>query len=181
MVIDAVGGDQIANIGHLILDTSIEQAKKARPQGPPLSYIYCSGEAWRKLYGYRQVFGKLTPIIPYQTAGTWVHGDSKTDIISDRSPLTRPMPLTSWRIDIEQKAISSISPSFTGNVIRPSLLYGGSGSLIGDVLYSSAKSGEIVWYGEESARMATIHKEDLGEALRLCAEKVCLSVRAPSG
>lgn len=45
VVIDAVGGDKIANIGHLILDTAIEQAKKARPQGPPLSYIYCSGRS----------------------------------------------------------------------------------------------------------------------------------------
>lgn len=104
--------------------------------------------------------------------GTWVHGDDKTDIISDRTPLNRPMPLTSWRIDIEQKAISSISHSFTANVVRPSLLYGGSGSLVGDVLFSSAKGGEITWYGDGTGRMATIHKEDLGEAFRLCAEKV---------
>lgn len=82
------------------------------------------------------------------------------------------MPLTAWRIDIEQKAISSISASFTANVIRPSMLYGGSGSLIGDVLFSSAKAGEVTWFGDENARMATIHKEDLGEAFRLCAEKV---------
>jgi hypothetical protein len=146
VIIDAIGGDKIADIGHLILDTTIEQAKKARPQGPPLSYIYCSG--------------------------TWVHGDSKTDIISDRTPLDRPMPLTSWRIDIEQKAINSISSSFTANVIRPSLLYGGSGSLFGDIMFSSAKHGEIVWFGEEDARLSTIHREDLGEAFRLCAEKV---------
>lgn len=106
-------------------------------------------------------------------SGTWVHGDNKTDIISDRTPLTRPLPLTSWRIGIEQKAISSISPSFTANVIRPSLLYGGSASLVGDVLFSSAKSGEITWFGEgDGARMATIHKEDLGIAFRLLAEKV---------
>ena len=104
-----------------------------------------------------------------------MHGDDKSDIISDRSPLTRPMPLTAWRIEIEQKAISSISQSFTANVIRPSLLYGGSGSLVGDVLFSSAKGGHIVWFGDENARMATIHKEDLGEAFRLCAEKVSVS------
>jgi nucleoside-diphosphate-sugar epimerase len=82
------------------------------------------------------------------------------------------MPVTAWRIEIEQKAISSISQSFTANVIRPSLLYGGSGSLIGDILFASAKGGDIVWFGDENARMATIHKEDLGEAFRLCAEKV---------
>lgn len=110
--------------------------------------------------------------------GTWVHGDDKTDIISDRTPLNRPMPLTSWRIGIEQKAISSHSPSFTGNVIRPSLLYGGSASLVGDVLFASAKAGEITWFGEgENGRMATIHREDLGEAFRLCAEKVCRTWR----
>lgn len=43
VVIDAVGGPEIAKVGHVILDASIKQAKASRPQGPPLSYIYCSG------------------------------------------------------------------------------------------------------------------------------------------
>ena len=43
VVIDTVGGNSIAEIGHTILDTAIAEAKKARPDGPPLSYIYCSG------------------------------------------------------------------------------------------------------------------------------------------
>jgi nucleoside-diphosphate-sugar epimerase len=144
VVIDAVGGGNIASIGHIILDSAIEVAKKTRPFGPPLSYIYCSG--------------------------TWVHGDHKTEIVSDRTPITRPNKLTEWRLEIEHKAVKSISSSFTANVIRPSLLYGGSGSLTA-MLFSGAKAGEIVWFGDEDSRMALIHKEDLGEAFRLCAEK----------
>ena len=42
VVIDAVGGSDIVKAGHSILDTVIIEAKKARPRGPPLSYIYCS-------------------------------------------------------------------------------------------------------------------------------------------
>lgn len=46
--------------------------------------------------------------------------------------------------------------------------------MVGAVLFASAKEGEITWYGEgENGRMATIHTEDLGEAFRLTAEKVC--------
>jgi len=145
VVIDTVGGDTLYKVGHTILDTCISESAKARPHGPPLAYIYCSG--------------------------TWVHGDDKTEIISDMSPITRPMPLTAWRLEIESKALKAISKSFTANVIRPSLLYGGSGSLIGATLFQGAKEGKITWYGDEDTRCATIHKEDLGEAFRLCAEK----------
>lgn len=40
-VIDAVGGDDIAKVAHAILDAVIAEAKKTRPHGPPLSYVYC--------------------------------------------------------------------------------------------------------------------------------------------
>lgn len=151
VVIDAVGGNDIYKVGHTILDASISAAGKARPHGPPLSYIYCSG--------------------------TWVHGDhaspaGKEESISDRTPIDHPSPLTAWRLEIERKALQAINKSFTANVLRPSLLYGGSGSLIGATLFKGAKEGKITWYGDEETRCATIHKEDLGEAFRLCAEKV---------
>ena len=104
---------------------------------------------------------------------TWVHGDDKTAILSDHSPITKPSKLTAWRLEIEKKATASASRSFTGNVIRPSLVYGGSGSLVGATLFQGAKDGKITWYGQEDTRLATIHKSDLGEAFRLLGEKVC--------
>lgn len=40
------------------------------------------------------------------------------------------------------------------------------------MLFSSAKEGEVIWLGDIDARVPTIHREDLGEAFRLVAEKV---------
>jgi nucleoside-diphosphate-sugar epimerase len=80
------------------------------------------------------------------------------------------MKLTSWRLDIEKKATSNYSKSFTGNVIRPSILYGSSGSLTA-MLFASAKAGTVEWYGDKEQRISTIHQADLGEAFRLVTEK----------
>lgn len=104
--------------------------------------------------------------------GTWLHGSGASKPISDRTPIDDPMELTRWRLKIENKAVSSISRSFTANVIRPSLLYGGSGSLFAMMFSAARDNGVAEWYGDEGSTMATIHREDLGEAFRLCAEKV---------
>lgn len=147
VVIDCVGGEVITTVPYSILDAVIDEAAKARPDGPPLSYIYCSG--------------------------TWVHGSDKSERKSDMTPLNDPLPLTSWRLGIENKAINAISRSFTANVVRPSLIYGAPGhSLVGMVFFPGAKNGTIVVPGVEDARVATIHREDLGEAFRLVGEKV---------
>lgn len=43
MVVDVTGGIDIVDLGQVIFQTALEEAQKARPNGPPLSYIYCSG------------------------------------------------------------------------------------------------------------------------------------------
>ena len=104
--------------------------------------------------------------------GSWLHGDSKTDVLSDRTPVTQPVALTAWRATLEQNILASMSPSFTANIIRPGMVYGGHSSDLGYKLFASAKEGQVTWFGDEDAYMPTVHKQDLGEAFRLCAEKV---------
>ena len=81
------------------------------------------------------------------------------------------MKITSWRLQIERKAIASISKSFTANIVRPSVVYGGSGSLTA-AWSESAKNGTVTLFGDASSRFAMIHRADAGEAFRLVAEKV---------
>lgn len=52
------------------------------------------------------------------------------------------------------------------------MVYGGNSSVLGYTLFESAKEGQVIWFGDPDAYMPTVHKEDLGEAFRLCAEKV---------
>lgn len=100
-----------------------------------------------------------------------MHGDDNRTLHSDRTPINNPKGITAWRMEVERKAVSAISKSFTANVVRPAMLYGTSGSLFGMLLFPTAKGGHIVWNGTPDTRMATIHQEDLAEAFRLVVEK----------
>lgn len=143
-VVECLGGDDLRDQGLRILEVVVEEAKKHRPNGPPLSYCYCSG--------------------------TWVHGDDRVTLKTDRTPITDPLKLTAWRVEIEQKALKSQSDSFTANVVRPSIVYGTSGSLTG-MWFASPSKGKVEIVGDAEQRIATIHQDDLAEALVLVAEK----------
>ncbi|KAK9900076.1 NAD(P)-binding protein [Cystobasidium minutum MCA 4210] len=144
-VVDVSGGEDEEELGPTIFQATMEESNKARANGPPLSYIYCSG--------------------------SWVHGGSIAEALSDRSPITKPVPISDWRAAFEDKVTSSISKSLTVNIIRPGMVYGGTSSVIDYLLFASAKQGQIEWYGQEDTVMPTVHDQDLGEAFRLTAEK----------
>ncbi|KAI5479347.1 NAD P-binding protein [Pseudohyphozyma bogoriensis] len=149
-VVDAVGGNEIANTCTTILDCVKLEAEKSRPHGPPLSLIYASG--------------------------TWVHGDSLDPPFGSRSdltPLHTPMPLTSWRLAHERALFAAQSPSLAPNVIRPSLIYGKGGSLTTEWL-ASAKAGEVVYQGDREERLAMIHVDDCARAFVAVAQKALL-------
>ncbi|KAK6971772.1 NAD(P)-binding protein [Favolaschia claudopus] len=118
-------------------------ATELRPPGcPPLSYIY--------------------------TSGTWVHGDSRTTTVTDTTPLLTPAKLVTWRPAIEQLVVTSTV--LNGIVIRPSLLYGRSASILG-LLFKGAAEGKVSWPGTPGGRYAVVHADDLAELYVLCAEK----------
>ncbi|KAH9942891.1 NAD(P)-binding protein [Amylocystis lapponica] len=142
-IIDAVGGIQLNVLSPLILHAVADAVKQYRPTHAP----------------------KLTFIA---TSGTWVHGDNRKDIVTDTTPITNPIDLTSWRPPHEQDVINN--PAINGIVIRPALLYGRSGSLFAP-MFKTAHEGEVRWYGPAGGRMALIHCDDLANVYLLAAEK----------
>jgi len=145
VIIEALGGDSRA-ISPAILETVSKVASSTRPKtGPKVSYIY--------------------------TSGTWVHGENRKDIVTDTTPITSPITLTSWRPAVEQLVVGN--PVLNGIVIRPSLLYGKSGSLLAP-LFESAAKGKVAWYGTPGGRYATIHTDDLADLYVKAAEKAPL-------
>lgn len=144
VVIECIGGfPDLATASNTILKDVTESATNLRPPGAPkLSYIY--------------------------TSGTWVQGDSRTDIVSDTTPISNPVQLTSWRIPLEQAVVTSTA--LNGIVIRPSLLYGRGGSLLAP-LFKSAQEGKVAWYGAPGGRFALVHADDLADLYVRAAEK----------
>lgn len=142
-IIDALGGTDHKEVSDYILSATAEAVKTYRPShAPKLAYIH--------------------------TSGTWVHGDNRTEVVSDTTALNSPVALVAWRPTQEQRVISN--PDLNGIVIRPALLYGRSGSLTA-MLFKSAHAGEVTWFGTPGGRLALIHADDLAELYVLAAEK----------
>ncbi|OCH91900.1 NAD(P)-binding protein [Obba rivulosa] len=142
-VIDAVGGAELKTLSDTILTATTTAAEQLRPtHAPKLTYIY--------------------------TSGTWVHGDDRRTVKTDTTPITSCIELVSWRPEQEQRVVKS--PVLNGIVIRPSLLYGRSASLLG-FAFKHAYEGKAAWFGTPGGRFALIHTDDLAELYRLVAEK----------
>ncbi|KAK4057089.1 hypothetical protein OIO90_001989 [Microbotryomycetes sp. JL221] len=149
-VIDAIGGATIKEIGNTVLETVKREAAKSRPQGPPLSFIY--------------------------TGGTWLHGDDHDPpfgSLSDLSPITKPNAVTAWRKEHEIAVLGAKSVSLAPNVVRPSLLYGRSGSITASWM-ETAHEGHVKVAGKSDARLATCHVDDAASMFVLVAEKALI-------
>ncbi|TFK94099.1 NAD(P)-binding protein, partial [Polyporus arcularius HHB13444] len=147
VVIDVVGGTDLKELSDYVLNATADAVQMHRPShAPKLAYIY--------------------------TSGTWVHGDNRTEIVTDTTALTNPVELVAWRPAQEQRVISN--PHLNGIVVRPALLYGRSGSLLAR-LFKSAQAGEVAWYGTPGGRMALVHADDLAALYVLMAEKAAVA------
>lgn len=130
-------------LSQAMLASTSAAAARLRPAGAPkLSYIY--------------------------TSGTWVHGDSRTEIVSDTTPLASPQPLVAWRPAVER--LVQEDKVLNGIVVRPALLYGKKGSLT-EALFASAKAGKAIWPGTPGGKISLIHCDDLADLYVRLAER----------
>jgi nucleoside-diphosphate-sugar epimerase len=134
-VIDAIGGEETSKLAPAIFNAVSEAAAAVRPPNAT----------------------KLTFI---QTSGTWVHGDNRDETVTDTTPAKADNSLIAWRVEHEQVVIAS--QTLNGIIIRPSMLYGRSASILGS-LFKQAYDGEVAWYGTPGGRYALIHQDDLAD------------------
>ncbi|KAI0649159.1 NAD-P-binding protein [Trametes meyenii] len=147
-IIDAVGGPETNVLSEFLLNATAEAVQAHRPShAPKLTYIH--------------------------TSGTWVHGEDRADIVCDTTPLTRPIALTAWRLAQEQRVVAN--PHVNGIAIRPSLLYGRSGSLLAPFFRKACVERRAEWPGTPGGRLAVVHADDLAELYVLAAEKAAVA------
>lgn len=146
VIIEAVGGSDVKTIAPSTFERVVKAVNQLRPHDAPLlSYIY--------------------------TSGTWVHGDSRTDIVTDTTPIVRSVELVTWRPPVEQRVVRSAEVN--GIVVRPALLYGRSASILAE-LFKRASEGRVFWPGTPGGRYAVVHSDDLSDLYVRVAEKAPL-------
>jgi len=144
VVVDCIGGMEVNAVNLKVLDIISQAAKSSRgSRVPKLTYIYSSG--------------------------TWMHGEDRENLVNERTVPNKAInPLVSWRFEREQTILASTA--FDAVVIRPSLLYGRSASILA-MLFGRAQPGqEIKWFGTKGGRWSLIHVDDLANMYLRIAE-----------
>jgi nucleoside-diphosphate-sugar epimerase len=100
-----------------------------------------------------------------------VHGDNRSEAVTDTTPITSPVEIVAWRPAQEQRVITDTT--LNGLVIRPGMLYGRSGSIFAS-LFKSASEGDVTWPGTPGGRYAVVHADDLADLYVRAAEKSSL-------
>lgn len=144
VIIEAVGGTaNMKVVSASIREAVISAAQRLRPShAPKIAYIY--------------------------TSGTWVHGENRSEIVTDSTPITNPPELVAWRPPQEQLTITDTT--LNGIVVRPALLYGRSGSILETLFKQATVDKKVTWPGTPGGKLALIHTDDLANLYVRVAE-----------
>ncbi|MBD0371131.1 MAG: SDR family oxidoreductase [Pyrinomonadaceae bacterium] len=108
------------------------------------------------------------------TSGIWVYGSTGDTVATEDTPLN-PTPMVAWRPYDEKLALEGAARGVRSVVIRPGIVYGGEGGIVGGMIQEAREKGIVRFVGTGDNRWPQVHVEDLAELYVLAIE------RAPAG
>jgi nucleoside-diphosphate-sugar epimerase len=103
------------------------------------------------------------------TSGVWVYGDTGGKTIDETAPLN-PIPLVAWRPAMEKKVQDAQRHKLRTIVIRPGLVYGGGGGLVG-MMIGLAKAEQIAIFGDGKNHWPMVRVDALAELYALAIDR----------
>jgi len=104
------------------------------------------------------------------TSGLWVHGDTAGQDVDERSPLM-PLDLVRWRAAHEEVALDLAEFEMQVVVLRPAIVYGGSGGILGTLFTELHEQHTVHYPGSGTQFWSMIHRDDLAEAYLRALER----------
>lgn len=101
------------------------------------------------------------------TSGVLVYGDRPEEVVDETTPVN-PHPLIQWRIDHEKAVVGQ--DKINGVVIRPSFVYGYSGSFSSYLFNITGDT--LVIRGKRERKWSWVHVDDLAQAYVLAVQKI---------
>ncbi len=103
------------------------------------------------------------------TSGVWVYGSRGDAVVAEDAPLT-PLALVAWRPSHEARVLAAASQNVRTSVIRPGIVYGDGGGMIGS-LVEQARAGGIQIAGDGSNRWSCVRVDALAELYVVALER----------
>lgn len=120
-------------------------------------------------------------------SGLWVQGDSKAygnDLLPvGNNAAVKPAEIVAWRVEVENEVLRQ-SEVLNGIVLRAGLLFGGSGSFIGDLwwgpIHRAIENGDkkVELAAKSDTILGLVHKDDVGQAFVKAIEKVVFALES---
>lgn len=108
------------------------------------------------------------------TSGIWVLGNTH-DRLADEESRLDPTPLVAWRPANEQRVLEAAARGVRSIVVRPGIVYGREGGIIGGMIQSGRQSKVVRFVGTGENRWPLVHVDDLADLYVRALEK------APAG
>lgn len=94
------------------------------------------------------------------TTGIWLLGNTGNQVATEDSPLA-PTPLIAWQSQLEPLVLNARDRNIRAIVIRPALVYGRGGGIIGMIVQTARQYGVVQYVGTGENRWTLIHVDDL--------------------
>lgn len=101
------------------------------------------------------------------TSGVWIMGNTGGQVLDEEAPLD-PTPLIAWRVELEAKLLAE--PGMRTIVIRPAMVYGRGGGLVGGLVHSGREAGVVRYVGDGQNRWPVVHVDDLARLYAAAVE-----------
>jgi nucleoside-diphosphate-sugar epimerase len=116
--------------------------------------------------------GSSKPLL--YTSGIWSHGDTDGKVVDETTP-PRPVALVAWRQAVEDRVRQAADRGVRSVVIRPAIVYGRGGGILGGFAESARRDGAARFVGTGDNRWPLVHVDDLADLYLSALE------RAPAG
>lgn len=104
------------------------------------------------------------------TSGCWILGEAGEEPAGEDAPVDRPAEIVAWRPEHERRALGAAEGGLATAVVRPGVVYGGSGGLTARLFTSAEEKGAAAYVGTGENHWSMVHRRDLAGLYRLVAE-----------
>ena len=103
------------------------------------------------------------------TSGIWVYGSRGDAVVDEDAPLA-PTPIVAWRPSHERRVLGAAAHHLRTIVIRPAMVYGDDGGIIGGML-EQARAGTLKVVGDGTNRWSCVRADALAELYARALER----------
>jgi nucleoside-diphosphate-sugar epimerase len=97
------------------------------------------------------------------TSGVWVLGDTHGKFVDETAPTRDAAKIVGWRPAVEELIDNGLARGITAWIVRPGIVYGGSGGITGMMFTSAEQEGAARIIGDGKNHWAVVHRDDLAD------------------